>query len=191
MALDETRFADADDLHRWRRILGRILALIPEGELELESMRGLRRALDADGLLAENEPLYQSSTYRGDHVDFVRDQLRRAGVDLETGPNRNVLDASDALHAHVERTTSSSPASELAELWDEAMQLVGLIDANPGLHDQLDHSAWGHVANAVERIASSPNFTPSADGLPALSTMLAVLERLSSSRYPQSREGEA
>jgi hypothetical protein len=66
--------------------------------------------------------------------------------------------------------------------------LLALIDANPGLHDRVDRSAWGHVANAVERVASSPNYVPGANGLPDLATIFAVLDRLSSSRYPEPRE---
>ena len=191
MALDETRFADEDSLHRWHCILSRVLALVPQEALELKAMRALRCTLDAESLLAENEPMCRYTRSRGDHGDFVRGQLRRAGVDLDSGPNQEVLDASDALHADVERTPSSSPAPDLAALWSKAVALVGLIDANPGLQSQVDHSAWGHVANAVERVASSPTYAPGADGLPDLAAMFAVLELLSSSRYPESREVEA
>lgn len=187
MALDETRFTEEDDLYRWRGILGRILALMPEDVLELEAMRALRRALNAEGFLTENEPIYRHTSYGGGHGEIIRDRLRRAGVDLDAGPNREVLDASDALHAHVERIPSSSPAPDLAALWRAAVALLALIDANPGLPDQADRSAWGHVANAVERVASSPNYVPGADSLPDLAAMFAVLERLSSSRYPEPR----
>jgi hypothetical protein len=55
----------------------------------------------------------------------------------------------------------------------------------------VDHAAWGHVSNAVERVASSPNFIPGTDGLPDLDAMFAVLDRLSSSKYPEPREDEA
>lgn len=188
MALDETRFVDEADVGRWHRILGRIFALLPADALELDAMQGLRRALNAEGLLTENVPIYRSSIHWGYNVDFVRDGPHRAGIDLDAGPNREVLDASDALHAHVKRTPASSPAPDLAALWREAMALLVLIDVNPGLHDQTERSAWGHVANAVERVASSPNYAPGADGLPDLATMFAALERLSSSRYPELRE---
>ena len=106
---------------------------------------------------------------------------------MDNGPNRVVLDASDALYASVNATPRDSDAAKLAPLWSEAMALLALIHANPGLHDQVDHSAWGHISNAVERVASSPNFAPGADGLPNLDTMLAVLARLSASKYPEPR----
>ncbi|MEJ2630919.1 MAG: ATP-binding protein [Acidihalobacter sp.] len=185
MALDETRFTDEDELHRWHRILGRILALVPEYMLELEEMRALRRRFDVEGLLIGNHPSHSyTHTWDDDH-DFVREDLRRAGVNLDAGPDRNVFDASEALSSFIKNTTSSSPMSELAALWNEATTLLNLIDQNPGLHDKVDEPAWGRVANAVERIVSSENYIPGMDGLPNLGAMFAVLERLSSSRYPE------
>lgn len=185
MALDETRFTDGDRLQRWRHILGRILALVPEDVLELEATRALRRALSAEGLLTGNAPVNWTTTYSGDPADFMRDELRRAGVDLEDGPNRDVFEASNALYADVQRTPPDSLAPELAALWRAAEALLALIDANPGLPNQLDHAAWGHVANAVERVASSPHYSPGEDGLPYLAAMFAALQRLSASRYPE------
>ena len=75
--------------------------------------------------------------------------------------------------------------------WLVTAALLALLDANPGLHDQVDHSAWGHISNAVERVASSRNFTPGMGGLPDLDKMLALLARLSISKYPEPREDEA
>lgn len=189
MAVNETRFTDEDDLRRWHYILGSLLALVPEDALELDAMRTLRSALDAQGHLNEVDPLSRDAGYQRENGDFVRDQLRSAGVNLDAGPNQVVLDASDALHAHVERTPLSSTALDLSALWSGAVALVALIDANPGPHDQVDHSAWGNVANAVERVASSPNYTPGTDRLPDLSTICSALERLSSSRYPEPQRG--
>lgn len=190
MALDETRFNGQDDLRGWHRILGRILTLVPEDALELEAMRKLRRRLNAEGLLVENVPIHRLTVGWGDRGDIVRDRLRRAGVDMNDGPNREVLDASDALHAHVERTSSNSTAPDLGALWHDAVMLLALIDTDPGLSNEVDRSAWGHIANAVERVASSQNYVPGVDGLPDLATMFAILERLSSSRYPEPRKGE-
>ena len=68
------------------------------------------------------------------------------------------------------------------------MALTAVVDDNPGLHDRIDRSAWGYIANAVERVASSPNYAPGVYGLPDLDTMFAVLDRLSSSKYPEPRE---
>ncbi len=187
MVLDDTRHADDDARGRWHRILGRLLALIPEEALVLQPTRDLRRKMQADGELTDNRPIRSFSSSWGGQEEYVRERLRREGVDMDGGPNRVVQDASDALYASVNATPGASDATKLATLWSEATALLALIDANPGLHGQVDHSAWGHVSNAVERVASSPNFAPGTDGLPDLDTMLAVLARLSASKYPERR----
>lgn len=190
MALDETRFSDADGLHRWHLILGRILALVEEGSLELEAMRELRNTLASEGLLAENTPIFRSVIGWGDRGDYVGEELRKPCIDMDAGPNRLVLDASDELKNRLERTPSDSSALDLAALWGDVMTLLALVDANPGLHERVDHSAWGHIANAVERIASSQNYEPGVDELPDITAVFEVLEQLSSSRYPEPREAE-
>ena len=179
MMLDDTRHDDGDARLRWRLIFGRLLALIPEENLALESTRDLRRQMQVGGELMDNRPSHSFTSVLCEHEDYVRGKLRREGVDLDGGPDQTVLDASDALNASVHSTPSASDAPKLATLWTEAMELLALIDANSGLHEQVDLSAWGHVSKAVERVVSSPSFAPGADGLPDLDTMLAVLARLS------------
>lgn len=187
MVLNDKRHADDDARGRWRRVLGRLLALIPEEALVLDATRDLRRRMQTGGELTENRPIRSLAVSWGRNEDYVRENLRREGVDMDDGPNRVVLDASDALHASVNATPGDSDAAKLATLWSEATALIALLDANPELHGQVDHSSWGHVSNAVQRVASSPNFAPGVDGLPNLDTMLAVLARLSASKCPESR----
>lgn len=190
MALDATRFTDTERLHQWHRVLGHILAPMPPETLELEAMRTLQNSLTTRELLINDEP-YRPQVAWVDTEDYELEQLRRAGVDTNAGPHREVLDASNALYACVQRTSSDSLAPELVLLWDEAMALLTLIDANPDLHDQVDRPAWGHLACAVERVASSSSFMPGADGLPDIETLIAVLDRLSTSRYPEPNETES
>lgn len=168
MVLDDTRHANDDARRRWRLILGRLLALIPEESLALEPTRDLRRQMQADGELTDNQPICTFTTWRSEYEDSTREELQRAGVDMDSSSNRVVLDASDALHASVNATPDDSDTANLATLWLEATGLLALIDANPGLLGQVDRSAWGHVSNAVERVASSHNFAPGVDGLPDL-----------------------
>lgn len=188
MLLDNTRHADEAARRAWRRIVGRVLALIPKETLILEATKALRRQLAAENLLEENEPLWRHSVQWGGHADYERDELRREGVDMDTGPNRIVMDASDALYAGCQEIPEGSAAPLLAALWSEAMALLALVDANPGLHQRVDRSAWGHIAIAVERVASSATYVPDSEGLPDLPSMLGVLGRLSSSPYPEPRE---
>jgi hypothetical protein len=190
MVLDDSRHADEGPRDRWRRIQGRLLALIPEEALGLERSRELRKQMERDGELRENRPIRNSSFSWGGHDEWELEQLRRDGVDMDGGPNRTVLDASNALDSKYKETPRGSDAKALAALWSDAVRLLAMVDANPGLYDQVDRSAWGHVANAVERVAASPNYTPGAEGLPDLDLMFATLDRLSASKYPEPRETE-
>jgi hypothetical protein len=191
MLLDDSRRPEENRRKRWSRIVGRILALIPEDALSLAATRALRRKMAEDDALEENQPVRSSFSSWGGHEDWEIDGLRREGVDMDTGPDRTVLDASNALYGKYNATPGGSDAAALSTLWSEAETLLALIDANPGLHRKVDRSAWGHVANAVERVASSKNYIPGTDGLPDLDKMFAVLGRLSSSKYPEpSGDGE-
>lgn len=154
----------------------------------MEATRDVRRQMEANGELEENRPIRSSTISWGGHEDWEMEQLRRDGVDMDGGPNRTVLDASNALNAAYKATSSASKAAELAVLWSKTLAVLALVDANPDLHGDVDRSAWGHVANVAERLASSPNFHPGNDGLPDLDSLFAVLRRLSSSPYPLSRE---
>lgn len=191
MLLDEARHPDENRKKRWLRIVGRLLALIPEDALSLDAARALRRKMAENGELEENRPVRSSFSSWGDHEDWEIERLRRDGVDMDAGPNRTVLDASNTLYAKYNSTPDGSDAAALSSLWSDAVALMAMVDTNTGLHPEVDRSAWGHVANGVERVASSKNYIPGANGLPDLDTMFAVLGRLSSSNYPEPRgEGE-
>jgi hypothetical protein len=191
MLLDVTCAGDEDERLRWRYRLGHILAPLAENALELEETRALRRALDDEGLLSGNDLDARYTRQPWDDGDLTRWQLQSEGIDPDAGPIREVLDTSDALFAHVGRTTTDSPPTALAALWRDAVALLALVNTNPALESQVERPAIGHVANAVERVASSPNYAPGTDGLPALATMIEILDRLSSSRFPAPREDNA
>jgi len=171
---------------RWGRILGRILALIPEGELILDSTRDLRRQMALSGDLVDNTPTQSFQSVDCSNADLEMDHLLRQGVEMSDGLNRLVHDASNALGAKYGPIGAASEAPTLAAVWSDAVALIAMVDGSSGLHSQVEHSAWGHVANAVERIASSPNYVPGTGGLPDLDTMFAVLGRLSSCKHPES-----
>ena len=190
MVLDDTRHPDKERKKRWRRILGRLLALIPEEELVLDATRELRRQMEKNGELEENRPIRSLTFSRGGDDDWEMEQLRREGVEMDNGPDRVVLDAANALDTKYKATPDNSEAAALAALWSDLMALTAAIDNNPGLHSRIEHSAWGRIANAVERVASSPNYAPGANGLPDLDLMFGVLDRLTSSKYPESHGTE-
>lgn len=190
MSLHAAEHPDEKRKQQWRRVLVRMLALIPEETLALDATRRLRRQMENDGELLE-EPRAQGIHRLGDdHENWQIERLRHEGVHMDAGPDRMIFEAFNALDAKCMATPADSEASALAALWSDAMAMIAMIDENPGLHGQIDHWAWGHVANTVERVASSSNYVPGLGGLPDLDTMFAVLGRLSSSKYPEARTGD-
>ncbi|WP_316348247.1 hypothetical protein [Desulfuromonas acetoxidans] len=190
MALNETRFSDKDDLHRWHRTLSKFFAQVEEDLLELEAMRELRNSLKTAGFHTDNTRIRITENSEYNSSDYMREELRRTGIDIDTGPNRLVIDSSDELKNHLDRISSDSSTFEFAALWRDITTLLTLLDANPGLHEQIDRSAWIIVANATEMVASNPNYEPGVDGLPEVTSVFAILQRLSLSRYPEPSEPE-
>lgn len=184
MALDESRFAGEDELARWHAILDRILALVPQDVLASDPMLASRSAVSKSAAPPENEPRLSVVVTTVNHDEYLREQLRRTGVDVEAGPDRPVLDASETLYGLLKRTQSDSAAPQFAALWNQAVALLALLDTSPTVSELTSRSAWGHVGNAIERVASGVNHMPSQDGMPELATMFTMLDRLSASPYP-------
>jgi hypothetical protein len=190
MATDENRFKSEKDRLHWRSILVGILGTVPGNLLELDATKTLRVELESMDLLNAKQALQSRTGYQADFNidDFILNQIRKAGADVEAGPNREVFDASNALHALIEQTPADCQSTDLTVLWSEAIVLLALIEVHPGLHDHVEQAAWGYFAQAVGRVASSLNYLPGTHGLPDVVVMFEHLERLASSRYPASEE---
>lgn len=191
MVLERRGVGDEIEQHRWLLTLKGFFTVVQEDALALEDTRELRRSLAAEGAFSEGRGRHPVPGMDGDNFDLVRDRLRSDGIDPDLGHNREVHDASNALYERLGQTPQGSPRAQLAAIWADTVALVQQLDASPELHEQVDTSAWGHVSNAVERIASSETYEPGVDGLPALAEMFELLDRLSASPYPRRREGEA
>lgn len=112
--------------------------------------------------------------------------MRHDGVDPDSGANKAIHAASQALNTLIGQLPSDAPQAALANLWLASSAVVEMLDANPALHTVLDMSAWGHVSNAIERICSSRSYAPAHDGLPPLDELLHLVARLANSPYPAS-----
>ncbi len=83
--------------------------------------------------------------------------LEREGVDLDKGPEGGVLEAFDALHELVRHTPSGGASPALATLWAETSKLLASLDLHgDALNENVNHSAWGHIANAAYRVGEAP-----------------------------------
>lgn len=190
MATDENRFKSENDRLHWRSILVGILGAVPGNLLELDATKTLRVELESKDLLNAKQAFQSRTGYQADFNidDFILKQMRNAGADVEAGPNREVFDASNALHALIEQTPADCQSIDLTVLWSAAIALLALIEAHPGLQDHVEQAAWGYFAQAVGRVASSLNYLPGTHGLPDVVVMSEHLERLAFSRYPASEE---
>ncbi|MDC6166578.1 hypothetical protein [Paucibacter sp. XJ19-41] len=181
---------DSSDQHCWQSMLHWFFERVEDDALVLESSRELRRTLDEAGADSARTTgrIATDAADADDHFDWTRERLRREGIDPHAEPQRTVREASNTLYERLGKTPEDHPRPYLAGLWAEAVALVILLDLAPGLHEQVDMPAWGHVSNVAERIASSPNYSPDVAGLPSLPVLFALLQRLSASPYPKLKE---
>ncbi|WP_260696648.1 P-loop NTPase family protein [Rhizobium laguerreae] len=173
----------------WASVLGRFLGSVDEASLATDGMRERRASLAAAGELSGNPPLQSSMTSWRPTGGATRRLLESEGVDLDNGPDATMIAQSEALHRLVTETDAKSSVAELAGLWTQVQVTIAMYDAHAGvLHERVEQPVFGHVSNAVERIAASEAYRSVSPGLPSIEQLLAVLRRLWSSRFPEPRE---
>lgn len=173
----------------WTHALSRFLSSVDETLLATDAMRSLRTELADANQLNGNAPLRSMTITSGSSTGITRRILARDGVNVDEGPDAQMVAQSEALHDLVNRTPSTSDAAALAALWAATEAAIVMYDANAAfLHEKTEQPVWGHISNAAERIAGSNAYTPGAEGLPSIEAFLSVLRRLWASRYPELRE---
>ncbi|WP_343615404.1 hypothetical protein [Novosphingobium sp.] len=190
-ALRPDLFSEENEQRWWRRTLSRWLSLVDADAIATEAMRAFRDDLDAAGNLAGNPPTRSITVSWGSSRGITRSLLAGEGVDVEKGIDARILALSEALYEKVEATPSASEGAALAELWTGAVETLEFWDANGAALDaKVEQSVWGHISNAVERIAGAAAYAPGIDGMPSMEHLLAMLRRLWASRFPQEKESD-
>ena len=186
-ALTDALFAEGRETRWWRSVLGRLLSILPHDLLATPEMRARQAEMEAAGDLTGNRPFMSMTVGWGSTDDIVDSMLQSGGANLERSPDREIRAASRMVEDDLKLDTESADVKTLAALWDHTVELVHALNAGEAgaPHPQLVHSSWGAVCNAVERLTKSPSYEPGADGLPDLATMLALIDRLSASPYPE------
>lgn len=176
----------------WRRVLGRWLSLVDETTIATEAMRAMRAELAAADELSGNPPVRSMTMTWGSSRGMTRSSLANQGVDVEQGPDAHMLERSEALYDLVQQTPSTNDAAALAALWAATEATIALFDSTASqLNERVEQPVWGHVSNAVERIAGSAAYAPDIEGLPTVEELLAVLRRLWASRFPEPGETDS
>src|SRR5258708_26558955 len=98
---------------------------------------------------------------------MTRSLLSSEGVNVDEGIDARMLAQSEALFELVQGTPPDSEAVTLAALWAATEATIMLFDAHADeLHEKVEQPVWGHISNAVERLAGSPAYVPGTSGLP-------------------------
>ncbi len=190
-ALRPDLFSDEAEQRYWRRTLSRFLSLVDAGALVSDAMRALHEELAASDELAGNPPTRSGLVRWGSSRGVTRSLLGGEGVDVDTGIDAQMIAHSEALYEKVGATPSSSDAAALGVLWAAAWATIDFYDTHAGaLHEKVEQPVWGHISNAVERIAGAKAYVPGADGMPLIDELLGVLRRLWASRFPEPQDKE-
>jgi len=188
-ALRPDLFADETEQRWWRHTLSRFLSSVDVTAIATDTMRALREDLLATNELLGNASTISVSVSWESSRGVTRSLLAHEGVDVEEGVDAQMLSRSEALYEKVVATSSDSGAKALAALWEDILATIAFYDAHADtLHDKVGQPVWGHVSNAIEHIASAATYAPSVDGMPSLDELLAVLQRLWASRFPEVKE---
>lgn len=188
MLLNRTRSCGVEGVGRWHHILVRILAVIPENALVLAETLDLRRALAAADQLCPNVPVYSSSSSWRDSNASDANAVTGANISTAVSAGITVRVASKTLRSRMGASETAGGALELHALWSGAESLVALLESSPDPDEQTNQTAWSLVANIIDRIATNASFAPEVDGLPDLLAIFLLLERISSSPYPEATD---
>ena len=185
-ALAEHLFPEEREARWWRSVLRRFLSAVRRDQLATPGMLALRDEMEAAGDLTGNRPFVSMEVGWGSRDNIVDSLLRSDGADLERSPDREIRAASRKVGDSVTLASENDTVASLTVLWRDVVGLVRILDDKAGEnpHAELVHSSWGAVCNGVERLAKSPAYAPDANGLPSLDSLLALIDRLSASPYP-------
>jgi len=186
-ALAPDLFPGERETRWWGSLLQRFLSVVTSDLIVTPEMRTKRAELDASRELTGNPPFVSIQVGWGSNDDVVESLLRSKGANLERSPDREIRAASRKLEDRLKQDAKDRDATYLAGLWADMLEVVRLLDevAAQEPHRELVHSTWGAVSNAVEHVAKSAAYSPEADGLPDLDALLAMIDRLSASPYPE------
>ncbi|MDG4904520.1 MULTISPECIES: ATP-binding protein [unclassified Mesorhizobium] len=187
LALTDGLFPAGRASRWWRSVLGRLLSILSEELLATSEMRTYKADMAAAGELIGNQPFVTMSVGWGSTDNIVDSMLQSSGADLERSPDREIRTASRRVENDIKLSPDRDDATTLTALWGHVVELLATLDAGIAAapHEQLVHSSWGAVCNGVERIAKSSAYEPGVNGLPDLDTLLALIDRLSASPYPE------
>ena len=172
----------------WRKSLAaRLLSTVADEALSTTAARELKLRLGSEGRLAGNRPFVSVEVeWSGDSDDIVDSLLRDEGADLSKGPDKVMRNQTRELDAAL-RQSAKYDAAHLAEIWTSARRLLALLDdTSDGMaHVEVQRAAWGAIGNAVAKVTDADSYDPDANGHPRLHELIALVDRLARSAFPE------
>jgi hypothetical protein len=166
-----------------RSLAARFFSVVDQALLVTDQMAELRADLTAKGEIAGNPPMISLSVSSGPAGDLTDHLLTRRGVDLQNGPDHELRALTKQLEDLLGQGDDRS-LLDLIELWSATKRTVDEIDRlATQAHEEVLHSTWGAISNAVEKIVEADALVP---GLaePDFAGVMSVIQRLAASPYP-------
>lgn len=188
--LARCRSADEDDARWYGALAERFLSTVSDHALATPDIRTLKADLAADGRLTGNRPFVSFQITSGPIDDITDRLLERDGVDLEQGPDQELRAVARPLDQLVRSWPNDAGPEQVSELWRAAARVLETIQRldDPPPRTETLHATWGSVSNAVEKIAGAEAYNPDDEEHPSLSELLALVDRMSLSQYPEPRD---
>jgi len=185
--LTKDQFQVGGAADEWQSVLDRLLSSVPEDQLATPAMRALRKERETSAALAGNEPHIRVTGGWLPNDEIVDRLLGMSDSERERSPNREIRSASRKVEQRVKSGGQSSDVATLTALWQDVVELVGALDDGEEGHPQqmLVHASWGAVCNGIEILAKSAAYEPGQWGMPSLDALLALIDRLVESEYPE------
>lgn len=183
--------ADEEEAVRSRYCVARLLSILRDDLIVTAAFRDLKVQLGASGYLIGNRPKLTIETGGETPSNIAESLVRSRGADVDQGPDRQILDARQALDVSLKEASENATAESIALLWIQVLTTVEAIDGlTIPAHEATLHAAWGNISNALERIAGVEQYDPEKAEHPTLAALLALLDRLAQSAYPVPRSDE-
>ncbi|WP_036142120.1 ATP-binding protein [Luteibacter sp. 9135] len=161
---------------RWASVQAAILSCIGVETLQTAS-RAVRDDLAVRGLLANGAPGGRHEDPADEGSDPRRMMLVRLSIDRDEGDNAAVHAASEALSARLTESAGDDGQIDLASLWLSAHALADQA-STLDVHDEVRNIAFSAVFDVVERMTGSDGYNPGVDGLPSLTDLLGLMDRI-------------
>jgi len=192
--LDGLASSDPDRVYDWNNITRRFFGVIDTDLLQSKELKTVLADMRTASEDMQNRPLVSfSSSVAWSSDDVTAVLLRRAGANLDAEPDASIYAARRRIEELLPANGPVLTAEAIVEVWTATGLLIEAIalgtPQNP--NREVLHSAWGAVSNAVEAIVKSEAYSPSAQDHPAIGEMLALIEELAGSEFPEKTDGDS